>query len=76
MRCLGARCSKKKRDLGPVAWLVDKKPMCATCFEQWMEHPGRVFDEHSIRRFDELPDAAFEIHKGKTHSGRQQVAVA
>lgn len=72
MRCEGARCSTKKRELGPVVWIVDKRvPMCATCFEQWIERPGIVFDEHSIVRFDQAPDKAFEIHKGKSHPRAQ-----
>ena len=72
MRCEGQRCSNKKRDLGPVVWLVDKKRMCATCFEQWIEKSDTVFDEHEIVRFDAAPDKSFELHKGKDLSSRKR----
>jgi hypothetical protein len=73
MRCEGARCSSKKRELGPVVWLVDQKPLCATCFEGWIEQAETVFDQHHIVRSDAASDKSFDLHKGKTHRRAEPV---
>jgi len=76
MACEGKRCVERKRDLGPVVWVVDKNKLCATCFEQWIERSDTVFDEHIIVRFDEAPDKDFELHKGPTNSRARRLQIA
>lgn len=65
MDCKG-KCVDKKKALGPAVFFVDGKPLCATCFESWMERSGTAFDQHRIVRMDNAPETHFELHKGPT----------
>ena len=49
-RCESEHCKRKNRYRRTV-WLIDGKPYCNPCFEEWCER--HFMDEHRVRRMSE-----------------------
>lgn len=48
-------CRRKNcRSRNPKAvWLVDRVPLCSSCFEKWLVGLNDAFDQHAIERLSE-----------------------